>query len=223
MYILKVVVYLDESGDLGWTLGRPYRDGGSSRFLTIGALLVTSSKKYLPKRLIKNLYEQCRWSSSTEKKWSDMNNSERQCFAKKAKNLKQRYAQDIKYLTITVKKENVESHIRNDANKLYNYMIGLLLTKEMAKYDQVTLVPDPRSIKVESGNSLHDYLQTLLWLHRNAKTVLSTQPCDSQNSRNIQFADMLSGLVQAHMEDQRSPPWDILKKYIKVKRLFFGS
>lgn len=28
-------VYLDESGDLGWVLDKPYRNGGSSRFMTI--------------------------------------------------------------------------------------------------------------------------------------------------------------------------------------------
>lgn len=39
-------------------------------------------------------------------------------------------------------------------------MIGLSLLDELSGHEQVTFVPDPRDIKVESDNSLHDYLQT---------------------------------------------------------------
>lgn len=217
---MSIVVYLDESGDLGWTLDKPYRSGGSSRFLTIGALLVPSRRTHLPKRCIKRLYEKHRWEPSEEKKWSDMTNGERTSFAEAARTLAQNNP-DIQYLAITVRKENVQDHIRQDKNKLYNYMINLLLTHEMAKHDHVTFVPDPRSIKVSSGNSLHDYLQTNLWFEYNVSTRLHTLPCDSQASRNVQFADMLSGVVQSHIEDRRSPPWDILSPQIAFKRLFF--
>lgn len=48
--------------------------------------------------------------------------------------------------------------MRRDSNKLYNYMIGLSLLDEMINYENVVLIPDPRTIKVKSGNSLHDYL-----------------------------------------------------------------
>jgi len=33
-------VYVDESGDLGWEFAQPFRQGGSSRYLTIASLLV---------------------------------------------------------------------------------------------------------------------------------------------------------------------------------------
>jgi hypothetical protein len=123
--------------------------------------------------------------------------------------------------TITVKKENVKQHIRSDANKLYNYMIGLSLLNEMARHNSVTFVPDPRSIKVESGNSLHDYLQTQLWFEKQVATILTTVPCDSAASRNVQFSDMLSGIVQGHFEDGNSKPWTELRNNISYKTLFF--
>ena len=63
-------------------------------------------------------------------------------------------------------------HIRQDPNKLYNYMVKLLLLEQMAKHDRVTFTPDPRSIKVDIGNSLHDYFQTELWFTSESKTVL---------------------------------------------------
>ncbi len=168
-----MIICLDESGDLGWKFDAPYRRGGSSRYLTIASLVISPNKKHLPKRLIKKLYTKFNWPTNIEKKWSDMSLAERIWFAEKANELHSKYPSDIKYLSITVKKENVQSHIRRDANKLYNYMIGLSLLDEMSNHDKITFLPDPRSIKIESGNSLHDYLQTKLWFERRSTTILT--------------------------------------------------
>lgn len=45
------------------------------------------------------------------------------------------------------KKEKVMPHIRQDPNKLYNYMIKLLLAREFARYDEVIFNVDQRAIK----------------------------------------------------------------------------
>lgn len=216
-----MIIYLDESGDLGWNFTAPYRAGGSSRHITIASLAVTPAKKHLPKRLIKKLYTKFNWPTHIEKKWADMSLAERVWFARKAQELRAQNPGDIRYISITVKKENVQPHIRADANKLYNYMIGLSLLNEMARHAAIIFVPDPRSIRVESGNSLHDYLQTQLWFEKQVKTVLTTQPCDSSSSRSVQFADMLSGVVQGHFEDGNSKPWAELRNSISYKTLFF--
>jgi hypothetical protein len=47
-------LYLDESGDLGWKFDKPYRDGGSSRYLTIATLIIPQNLSHLPKRIIKS-------------------------------------------------------------------------------------------------------------------------------------------------------------------------
>lgn len=216
-----MIIYLDESGDLGWTFTAPYRRGGSSRYLTIASLVVSPAKKHLPKRLIQKLYKKFNWHANVEKKWADMSLNERIWFAKQAHNLQASNPNDIRYLSITVKKENVQPHIRSDANKLYNYMIGLSLLNEMSKHPSVIFVPDPRSIKVESGNSLHDYLQTQLWFEKQVATTLITTPCDSASSKNVQFSDMLSGIVQGHFEDGNSKPWSEIRSTISYKTLFF--
>ena len=216
-----MIIYLDESGDLGWKFDAPYRRGGSSRHITIASLVTSPDKKHLPKRLIKKLYTKFKWPTNIEKKWADMTLDERVWFAQKANELRNNNPSDIRYVSITVKKENVQDHIRSDANKLYNYMIGLSLLDEMRQHEKVTFIPDPRSIKVESGNSLHDYLQTQLWFELKVKTVLETQPCDSATSRNVQFSDMLSGIVQGHFEDGNSQPWAELRTNISYKTLFF--
>lgn len=217
-----VHIYLDESGDLGWKFDAPYRNGGSSRYLTISSLVVNSDKKYLPKRLIQKLYKKYNWNPSQEKKWADMNRAQRMSFAQKARILIDNHSDDIRYISITVMKENVQNHIRDDGNKLYNYMIACSLTDEMSKHKQVTFIPDPRSIKVDSGNSLHDYLGIKLAFEKQVDTQLRTLPADSASNKNVQFADMLSGIAQGHYEDGKSDPWNEIKGSVNFSTLFFS-
>ncbi len=123
---------------------------------------------------------------------------------------------------MVVKKENVGKHIRKDPNKLYNFMTKLCLLDRMAIYEQVTLVPDPRSIKVESGNSLVDYLQIELWFTKGVRTVLISKPTDSRNSKELQFTDMLAGLVQNRFEDRRFEEIRTVLPVLRLNRLFFN-
>lgn len=218
---MALVVYVDESGDLGWNFTAPYRNGGSSRHLTIASLCVPSEKKHLPKRLIKNLYNRFKWPYKVERKWVDLTEDERMCFAESAHKLCVDH-NDIHLHGITVNKQNVMAHIRQDGNKLYNYMIGLSLLNRMATHGVVTMVPDPRSIKVESGNSLHDYLQIELWFRKNAMTNLLTQPVESHNCANLQFTDMLAGVIQARFEDDDSKNFQIIQPVTTISKLYFG-
>jgi len=98
-----MIIYLDESGDLGWKFDAPYRRGGFSRYLTIASLVVSSNKKHLPKRLIKKLYTKFNWATNIEKKWSEMSVVERVWFAEKANELYLKYPNDIRYMSIGVK------------------------------------------------------------------------------------------------------------------------
>jgi hypothetical protein len=217
---MALIIYLDESGDLGWSFDAPFRSGGSSRYLTIAALCVPSEKKHLPKRVIKKLYEKFGWRTDIEKKWSMMDETERTEFANAAHALCKANA-DIHLHTITVRKQNVQAHIRADGNKLYNYMIRLSLLGRMRHHSEVHLIPDPRSLKVESGNSLPDYIQTLLWFHLRCETKLRMQPLEGYECRGIQFADMLCGAIQAGFEDNNFKYFKIMSTCLIQKRLYF--
>ncbi len=214
-------IYLDESGDTGWQFDSPYTRGGSSRFLVIAACLVPPDKDHKPERLLRHIYRHRNWNPGNEKKWVRMSPEARSAFAKAAANLAGADP-DVEFHAIVADKRNVQAHIRQDANKLYNYMVKLLLLDVMAQHDYVSLVPDPRSIKVQSGNSLHDYLQTELWLGLGAATQLETTPCDSRHCLNLQFADMLAGVVQSHFEFGDSRHWEHLREHVRIKRLFCG-
>lgn len=217
---MGVCIYLDESGDLGWNFTAPYRAGGSSRYLTISALIIPESKKHLPGRVIRDLYTDRNWSTSKEKKWSEMSTSARQDFAKRSAKLHTLHP-DISFHSIVVDKQRVKPALHADPNLLYNYMIKMCLVCEMRKHDHVTLIPDPRSIKIASGNSLHDYLQINLWYTEHVETTLVTSPEDSKKSLGLQFVDMLAGATQHHFEDGNSAAWNDLSGHVSLKKLYF--
>jgi hypothetical protein len=217
---MALLIYLDESGDLGWNFSAPFRNGGSSRFLTIATLCVPTPKKHLPKRVVKKLYQKFGWPTNNEKKWSMMTVAERTEFANVAHAFCSAH-DDIHLHSITVRKQNVQSHLQADGNKLYNYMIRLSLLARMRKHPEVLLIPDPRSIKVQSGNSLPDYLQTLLWFHLRCTTVLRMQPLESHKCLGIQFADMLCGAIQSAFEDNNYTYLSVVAPCLDHKRLYF--
>jgi len=96
-----------------------------------------------------------------EKKASTATVNQKILLCNKTVSLLQNYP-DIKIDVITVKKQNVQAHIREDPNKLYNYMIGLVVPDYVKKEKTIIVHPDERSIKVKSGNSLEDFLKIKL-------------------------------------------------------------
>ena len=213
-------IYLDESGDTGWAFDQPYTNGGSSRYLVIAACLVPPDKDHKPERVLRHIYQHRNWNSKNEKKWARMSPEARSAFSKDAAKLA-RTDPDISFHAIVADKRNVQEHIRKDSNKLYNYMVKLLLLDVMAQHDYVSFIPDPRSIKVESGNSLHDYLQTELWFGLSAPTRLETTPRDSRHCLNLQFTDMVAGVVQSHFEFDDHRHWNNLSEHVNLKTLYF--
>lgn len=216
---MDLQIYIDESGDLGWSFDQGYCHGGSSRFLTIAAMLVPDELDHLPKRKVMELYKYAKWDPKREKKWVEMSHDARATFAANAVKLHQKHP-EIAYRAIVVAKQHVNDSFRRDSNKLYNYMIKLLLIDEIAKHPRVTLIPDPRSIKVQNGRSLHHYLDGLLY-EMEAPTVLETIARDSRACRSLQFTDMLAGVVGTHYEFPKSDPYRTLARCLPVKQLFF--
>jgi len=107
-------LYLDESGDLGFTFDKPNRYGGSSRHLTIAILLTPKELSHLPKRIIKKLYQRKKQPTSKELKGPELTSKDRLFRANKIVTLLTNHP-SIEAFAITVYKKNVEDHIRRDA------------------------------------------------------------------------------------------------------------
>lgn len=100
-------------------------------------------------------------------------------------------------------------------------MIKLAIIDKILDQDSVTLIPDPRTIKVADGNSLFNYLQINLWFEHNVSTRIKWESCSSENSLNLQFIDMISHVVWRHYEKNLSRNFRVLIPLIENKELFF--
>lgn len=212
--------FVDESGDLGWSLALPYGRGGSSRTLVIAALSLPARDQHRPERLMKELCRASRWDYRREKKWIHAPAKAKLHFARQAAQLAKAFPQ-IRYHAISVVKENVPTHLREDGNNLYRFMVRLLLADDMSTHRFVDLVPDARSVKMGSRNSLHDYLSTWLACDLGVATALRTSPAESQGNKSLQFTDMLAGVVHAHVEFSRRDCFDVLAPCLRFRRLSF--
>jgi hypothetical protein len=213
-------VYLDESGDLGWSFDKPFRKGGSSRYLTIACLIVPKHLTAIPKRIVKKVYKKRGQPTNIELKGRGLTKDEKVWFAQRVVRLLRREP-TIQISAITVAKKNVRDHIRTDSNKLYNYMVNFALLEKIDKVPTVDFIPDPRTIKVASGNSLVDYLQTKLWFEHNSATKIHHVPTESHTNLNLQFTDFIANIVWERHEDNESRAWNVFKPHISRKLLFF--
>lgn len=99
-------VYLDESGDLGWALDKPYRYGGSSRYLTIAFVVCPSEKKHLLQRIVSDVYKHTHTNPKQELKGSALSVADKCFFAEKVRKLVSMHP-DIVVGSITVNKSKV--------------------------------------------------------------------------------------------------------------------
>ncbi len=214
-------VYLDESGDLGWVLDKPYRHGGSSRYLTIAFVMCPSEKKHLLRRIVADVYRRTKHNPKTELKGSSLSVADKCFFAERVRRLVSMNP-DIVVGSITVNKSKVQQHIREDGNKLYNYMIRLAVLPIVKGQPFVNLIRDNKTIKVRSGNSLIDYLQTTMWFELSSHTKIIDIPSDSKQVKNLIFIDWINNLIWGRYEDNNTQPYDIIKNVISSKKLFFN-
>ena len=214
-------IYLDESGDTGWSFILPYTRGGSSRYLVIAASLLSPEVVAKPERVVRQLYTHRRWKTDSEKKWVHMSPAARSAFATTAAKLL-RELTEVRLMAIVVDKTKIDPHIHSDPTTLYNYMVKRLLLSAMAKYDRVHFRPDPRTLRVSRTHSLHDYLQTELWFEAGTNSRLDTIALDSRSSLNLQFIDMVSGAIHSYFEFGESRHWAPLEPYVRLEKWNFG-
>lgn len=196
-----MVVYLDESGDLGWKFDQPYRQGGSSRYLTIAFIVLPIQIKDLPRRIVVDTYKKFNLSPDKEHKGSSLSESKRKYFLTQTVKMLQKH-KSIRFGAITVRKEKVYPNIQAEPNLLYNYLIRLALLKHIYTHKgNVHFVRDNRTIKLKSGNSLAEYLRTVLYFELNSCATLIDKPTDSKTNDNLLFIDWVCNTVWSHYED----------------------
>jgi len=217
---MELLVFLDESGDLGFKFDAPYREGGSSRYLTMAFFVLPPQKEKLLNRLVRDFYKKYKIKPTKEKKGSSLTINQRRVIAQMIKKLLLNNP-DIQLCSITVKKNKVASHIRNDSNLLYNFMMKLSVLDKVKGAATVKLIRDIKTVKVASGNSLLEYLQTSLWFEHYVQTTLADHPTDSKTNLGIMLVDWVNSIVFRNYEDKNHEAFDELGTLLKNQTLFF--
>jgi len=216
-----MIVYLDESGDLGWKFNAPFMNGGSSRYLTIAFIIVPNTNKDLPHRQVSKTYTKFNYQFGMEHKGNKLPKNVREYFINRVIKMMQSNP-DVLMSAITVKKERVFDHIRRDGNILYNYLTKIGICDHIKSCNgNVDFIRDERTIKVSSGNSLIEYLQTELWFEKNSKAFLVDQPAKSHQNFNILFIDWIANTIWQYYELGEDVGFSLLDPIMKCQKLFF--
>ncbi|HFQ5220529.1 TPA: DUF3800 domain-containing protein [Vibrio vulnificus] len=223
---MSVCFYLDESGDLGWSLDKPFGKGGSSQHLTIATISSEQESIKHIGRFMKEAKKRFGFSAKQEMKWKDLSHEQRLEFSQQAAQLIKKH-DSLQCYALVVAKRGVHPRLRNDKNLLYNYLIKMSLLDEIIKYPNVTLIPDPQGIAPNTGAPLHIYIQHMAYEYavRTGSPVTSVgfKQLDSSSCFGIQFADMLAGIVQQKYEGISGEYLSHFAGLIKVKPFFFPN
>lgn len=210
---------MDEAGDTGWSLHRPYGNGGSSRFLILAAISVPSNKNRLIERIVRHLYR-CRRGRklSKELKSTELNGHEKLSFAEKLVDVVQKNP-DINLRAIVAEKGNVNKALRTKCESFYTHMAEQMLHPELARKSSVDFFPDARTMKPKDKYALPNYLETRLAISGHVPAITTT-PSESGTLLEIQCADIISSILFSHYEFKQSAQYEILAPAITVTKLF---
>jgi hypothetical protein len=188
--------YLDESGDLGWNFQHPYQKGGSSRFLTIAAILVHKNDKHRPGRALDTFKKKLNVDPKSELKATDLTSQQRILFMDIFLHEASKAKQYLRIISKTVSKMNVQHpRFRTDSNTLYNYTTSLCLLDKIASFEKVDLFADSRVTKVDARLSFNQYLVTKLAGDMNSSCDFNVHHVNSQHSQEVQCADILTNII----------------------------
>ena len=206
-------VYLDESGDLGYSQG-------STEYFTIAFALVKNPTPF--RRCVKKVKIKYHIPRHMELKGT----TTREVIKK---DLLSRFSElDIEIYAITVKKENVEPKLRRNTNILYNYMVGLSLVERILEEPadaRVVIDVDRRIISITSGFNFNEYLRYKIWYEARRQDIdLEIHHLDSHEAYAIQGIDVICNSIFKKYSSNDYKLFNIIQGKVKSdKRLFFGK
>ena len=216
-------IYFDESGDLGWTLDKPYRSEGSSRYFVIAYIVIpTVDLKYIT-RFIKKFHKD-RGGSPREIKGSEIRNHRAKSTARNITTMLEK-GTDITIGTVIVQKSDVAKRLVGTGNDdvLYNHMVKKGLCSVIANLEKVKIIPDKKSVPKGSQNSCSDLLKDELWICQKSNVEIIYAPEESHNKDGLMFIDWIANFIWRSYEDGNSDAHQILKPYIKEDVLTFNN
>jgi len=207
-------VYLDESGDLGFSKG-------SSKYFVISFIAMDSKTNLMLDRKIKTIRQKRRLKRNVEIKASNSSNSLR------VNVLCEICSLPIKIYSITVNKQGVYESLREGTNILYNYMTNLILVPyvEQEKIDNICIIADLRINRIYRGMRFGNYLKYKIFYEKGLRNKkLDIKYLDSFSSNALQAVDYVAFGFFRKYERGQNKYYEILKeRIIEDKNLYFSS
>ena len=211
-------IYLDESGCLGWTLNKPYGNGGSSRFLVLAAVCIPFGGDIHVERIIRHLYKKRGRAHHSELKSTDLNDSDRRRVAKDIASIAGKYP-SITFHAVVAEKANVNAALADKPESLYIHLAEQMLGGVMSNFNRVEFYPDARTVKPKDKHALHNYLETRMAIAGHSP-AMQTTPSESGLLFQIQCADILASIVWANYEYGSALFNQTLAGIVQVQKLY---
>jgi hypothetical protein len=207
-----MLIFLDESGDLGWTFDKPNGNGGSSRYITISGIVVDDGQLKYVKRHIAELYKKFNLTPKIEKKGANFSEQDATFVVKSLSNLISK-APTFNIISITASKEKVVEKLRADCNIFYNYMLGVMLPETLRHHNDFKIVLDKRTIKVDHGNNFEAYIKTKCWGDLKMDVDIECKYDSSDKNEGIWMADWMANWVWRKYENNQNGAYGVLKSW----------
>lgn len=197
--------YLDESGCTGFDLDKK----GTSRYIVLTMVVVREDKRL--KNFVKRWKQRKLGKNVQELKWSKTGDGLRKDFLQKLAK------QPIRIYTIVVNKERVNEDLQNKKDKLYNYVVGLLMENyESSSTYEFNIEIDRSKTKKFLRADFDRYItRKLREQNRDKKYPIKVDIKHpfSFESYGVQVADMAGGAI-AYNYERGDPKY---KNLIRVK------
>ena len=204
----STTIYLDESGDLGFSFP------ASSAYLTIACVCTTNPRAL--KKAVRRLKQSLHYPRSMEFKATKDSAKVRQQLLSLVVSL------GLIVREVSVYKPGVYDNLRREPNALYNYLAGFLVLSCLRELLQARLVVDRREVKVGAlPYQLDGYLQFRLAEDQLSKRLEVMQE-DSFVSPGVQLADAVAHAIWRFRERRDRSDYDIIQPAIRSQAVFFA-
>ena len=226
--IKNAVGYLDECGDLGWKLDKPYQQGGSSQYFVVSLAVGLNSNYRKFDRIIKNLHKNQGWTSKHEKKWATINHKGRVEFFELISKELAINSEIALFAAVFNKRQlpdNLSAYVSDEPPKrgLSHLLYAALMSKMVEKLFEIhnlssfNYCPDELN---EGTRVLDSILEYQLILRNRHATHLKRMDFSKPMQSGLTCADMIAGAVWEAQENQNTVYLDKISGNIHIINLF---
>ncbi|MBI3956120.1 DUF3800 domain-containing protein [Candidatus Gottesmanbacteria bacterium] len=210
-------IFLDESGDLGFTSGKKNSD-----YFVI-TFIACEDKRALEK-VVKNVHR------SLRKKIKRLSGGVLHCYKEKPKTRRKMLSivsgLEISVMTVCLNKSRVHTNLKEEKHLLYNYVANILLDRILTKKlvstsGKVTLIASKRETNRFLNENFSSYLADQA--RRNHKMNLEILIRTPSEEKGLQAADFVSWSIFKKYEESDDTYYKMIKKKIVEENMLFGS